>query len=363
MLKSKFSALLKSYDKIPLQVKASVWFVICSIIQKGISVITVPLFTRLMTTDQYGRYQTYLSWYNILLVFTSLNLYYGVFNNAMIKFRNDRAGYISSMQGLVTVVTFFFFILYLCFHRYFNSILNMSTVMVLLLFCELLVTPALHFWMAANRFDYNYKAIVIVTLVKTILNPLLGLILVQLSEQKDVARIVSIVIIEFIICSTIAIIQFKRGKRFYVKEYWKYALAFSIPLLPHYLSGQILYQSDRIMISKMVGDSEVAIYSVAYNIGILMNIFTSAINGSYTPWFYQTLSKENYRQVQGVVRILVVFMGSLVVMLMLFGPEIMSILGSQDYQEGIYCIPPVAGSAFFTFLYNIYANVFGGNGD
>ena len=150
--------------------------------------------------------------------------------------------------------------------------------------------------------------------------------------------------------SVIAIIQFMRGRKFFIKKYWKYAFFFNLPLLPHYLSGQILNQSDRLMISKMSGNTAVAIYGVSYNIGLLLNIFTNAINGSYTPWFYQSLEKKTYSQIRKVIKVIALMMGCLVVLLMMFGPEIISVLGSSDYKEGMYCIPPVAASAFFIFL-------------
>lgn len=351
------SKYINHYKDLPIQVKASLWFAICSIMQKGLSIITVPLFARLMTTEQYGNYNNYLSWYNLLLVFTSLNLFYGVFNNAMMKYKNNRASFISSMQGLVFTITACVFLLYLVMQDKANEILSMSTPLVLMLFLELLLAPCLHFWMASNRFNYDYKSIVIVTLVKSIANPVLGLILVVFSAEKDVARIASIVIVETIICSAIAILQFYRGKKIYSKEYWKYALSFNVPLVPHFLAGQILSQSDRIMINKMVGNTAVAIYSVAYNIGLLLNIFTRAISGSYTPWFYHALEKKNYAQIRKVTKIIMLLMSVLVIIIMFFGPEIIFILGPSDYKEGMYCIPPVAAGAFFIFLYTIYSNV------
>lgn len=348
---------IERYALIPIQVKASIWFTICSVLQKGISIITVPLFTRIMTREQYGYYTTYISWYNVLLVFTSLNLFYGVFNNAMLKYKDDRASYISSMQGLVFTITAAFFVFYLVIQEKANVMLEMSTPLVLMLFLELLLTPSLQFWFAANRFEFKYKNIVAVTIIKSIANPLLGLVLVLISEQKEVARIASIVITEGIVCSIITVIQFSRGKRFFSKEYWKYALLFNLPLLPHYLSGQILNQSDRIMISRMVGNSAVAIYGVAYNIGLLMNIFTNAIIGAYTPWFYQSVEKKDYDSINKVMRVIVCLMMLLVIALMFVGPEAIAILGSEEYREGMYAILPVAAAAFFFFLYNIYANL------
>lgn len=356
-MKSKIKLLRIKYLSIPIQVKASLWFVVCSLFQKGLSIITVPIFTRLMTTEQYGYYTTYISWYNILLVFTSLNLFYGVYNNAMMKFKEDRPGYTSSMQGLTCAITGIFFILYLIFHNQANAFLGMNTTLVLMLFAELLLTPALQFWMASKRFEFKYMPIVIVTIIKIVANPVLGLILVLLSEEKDIARIASVVITEGAICLAITIYQFYKGKKFFSKKYWKYALLFNVPLLPHYLSGQILGQSDRIMISKIVGNSEVAIYSVAYNIGLLMNIFTSAINGSYTPWFYQNLEKKKYLKMQKVTKIIMYIMVVLIILLMFWGPEAIAVLGSSEYRNGMYAVPPVAAGAFFIFLYNIFANI------
>lgn len=356
-MSKKIRLLRIKYLSIPVQVKASIWFLICSLLQKGLSIITIPIFTRLMTTEQYGYYTTYISWYNILLVFTSLNLFYGVYNNAMMKFKEDRAGYTSSMQGLIWMTTGIFFVLYLKWQNEVNLFLGMNTALVLMLFTELLLTPALQFWMASKRFEFKYRPIVIVTIIKTIANPVLGFILVLLCEQKDIARIVSVVIVEGALCLAITVYQFYKGKKFFSKEYWKYALLFNIPLLPHYLSGQILSQSDRIMISKMVGNAEVAIYSVAYNIGLLMNIFTSAINGSYTPWFYQNLEKGRHSQIQKVTTIIMYIMAALIILLMIWGPEAIAVLGSSEYRRGIYAVPPVAAGAFFMFLYNIFANI------
>ncbi len=63
ILEGKFKAMvskaLKKYRSMPVQAKASIWFVICSFLQKGISVITTPIFTRLLNKFEYGRYNTF----------------------------------------------------------------------------------------------------------------------------------------------------------------------------------------------------------------------------------------------------------------------------------------------------------------
>ena len=48
--------ILKKWKKVPLVIKVSVSYAICNVLQKCLSFITLPLFTRLLTTDQYGQY-------------------------------------------------------------------------------------------------------------------------------------------------------------------------------------------------------------------------------------------------------------------------------------------------------------------
>ena len=80
---------MMSYS-LSVQAKAALWFTICSFLQKGISFITVPIFTRLMSTEEYGTYTVYLSWLQILTIMTSLYLFNGVYDNAMAKYEKQR---------------------------------------------------------------------------------------------------------------------------------------------------------------------------------------------------------------------------------------------------------------------------------
>lgn len=153
------------------------------------------------------------------------------------------------------------------------------------------------------------------------------------------------------------IYQFIKGKSFYVKKYWKYAIQFNVPLIPHYISGSILNQGDRVMINSMVGKSAVGIYSVAYNIGMLMQIFTNAINSSYTPWMYTSLKEKKYQEIKKISSILLLLVACLVWILMAFAPEIITVFASKEYGQAIYVIPPIAASVFFIFMYTIFSNL------
>lgn len=351
--------LWNKYKSMSVVAKAAIWFTFCNLMQKGISTITVPIFTRLLSTAEYGTYSLYLSWFNIFTIVTSLNLYYGVFNNALNKIQDKRGRdkYISSMQGLTVSITLMLVCIYAPFQDYWSGLLGLSPLVLYLMLAELMVEPALHFWQGRQRFEYRYKIMVGITLLKSMLNPLLGLILVILSkDDKATARIISVVAVEIVIAGTIMVIQFFKGRAYYQKKHWKYALGFNVPLIPHYLSGTILNQGDRIMIQNMVGDSEVGIYSVAYSVGMLVQLFTNAVTGSMTPWIYDKLNRKDYKSIRKYTNYILIMLAIIVIGICFFVPEIVRIFSSKEYYDAIYVVPPVASSVFFVFLYNTFAN-------
>ena len=82
--------------------KASFWAFVANIIQRGISILATPVFTRILTTEEYAQYTLYQSWHDIFIIFTSLNVFNYAAYTAMIKFEDDKDGFISSAQTLTT---------------------------------------------------------------------------------------------------------------------------------------------------------------------------------------------------------------------------------------------------------------------
>ena len=72
--------------EIPKPVISSIVYMLVVFFQSGINLITTPIFSRILSTSDYGITSTYQSWYNILTIFVTLSLSAGVYNNALIDF-------------------------------------------------------------------------------------------------------------------------------------------------------------------------------------------------------------------------------------------------------------------------------------
>ena len=229
-------SLLKKYRSLPVQAKASIWFLICAFLQKGISVLTTPIFTRLLTAAEYGQFNVFNSWLSILQIFISLNLSFGVYAQGLVKFSEDRYVFSSSMQGLSSILSVFWTIIYILFHNQWNELFGLNTLQMLSMLILIWTTQIFNFWAAEQRVLYKYKKLVILTLIVSIAKPVLGILFIEVATDKVTARIISLMLVEVVCFLGLFISQMRRGHTFFNKAYWKYALLFNIPLVPHYLS-------------------------------------------------------------------------------------------------------------------------------
>lgn len=345
----------KMYKSLPVQIKASFWFLVCSFLQRGISALTTPIFTRLLTTEEYGNFSVFNSWLNILTIFLTLNLSLGVYTQGLVKFEDERNVFSSSLQGITTVLTFAWLVVYLIGHNFWNRLFSLTTVQMLAMFVMIWSTAAFNFWSAEQRIDYRYRKLVITTAVVSIAKPVIGIVFVVLAEDKVTARILGLALVELLGYFWFFIAQMKKGKTFYSKKFWSYALRFNIPLIPHYLSSIVLNSSDRIMIKQMVSADAAGIYSLAYAISMIMLLFNTAFSQTMSPWMYKRIKNKTVTEIEPIMYLSLYMIAGLNLLCILVAPEIVAVFAPKAYYDAIWVIPPVAISVVFIFSYDFFA--------
>ena len=349
------SRLLNRYRSLSVQARAAFWFLISGFIQKGISSITTPIFTRLMSTEEYGQFGVFNSWLGIVSVFVTLNLYLGVYSQGLVKFSDERPMFISSLAGLVSAMTAAYTAVYIVFHQFFNSLFHLTTVQVLAMLLISWTSSIFNFWAEEQRVLYKYQALIVISLSLCVIKPILCILLVLHSDDKVTARILGLALIDLIVCTTLFVLQIKRGKTFFSRKYWLYALKFNLPLLPHYLSGSVLASADRIMIEDMAGASKAGIYSLAYSAAIIMGIFGGAMMQTISPWIYTRIKEKQIGDIGPKMYSTLLIVGAVNLLMILFGPEVIRIFAPPEYYEAIWTIPPVAMSVYFSYSYDLFA--------
>lgn len=347
----------RKFKEAPLVLKASIAYTICNILQKSLSFITMPIFTRLLTQEQYGQYSVYSSWSAIFTILITLNLAYGSFNNAMLKYEDKREKYLASLQGLVLVLAILFLAVYLPFASFFNSLLDLPTAIVVIMVAEIVTQFSLQAWSGLKKFEYKYKGVIFITLLVSILSPIIALILVLNSPEKGLARIYGYAIVNILFGGILFIYNIFKGRTIFSGEFWKFALKFNIPLLAYYFSQVIFNQSDKIMIDYFCGEDKAGIYSVAYSLALILTFVLNAINNSYVPWFYQKIKNGDHKKNKNMSIIITIIMCVLVLGIIWATPEIVYIMAGDAYKSAIWVVPPVAISLILMLYTQYFINI------
>lgn len=345
------------YKELSPQIKMSFWFLVCSFLQKGIGMITTPIFTRVMLDTEYGRFNVYSTWLNIFTVFATLNVSGNCFTRGLVVHSEDRNGYTSSLQFLSIILTACGFLIYTCFSGFLNSLTGLNPFLVALMFAEMALISAYNFWINRKRVEIDYRSITILTFVYALLRPVVAVLFVLKAkpEFQVEARVAATFVVSFFLFVPIIFSNILKGKVLYHKLYWKETIIFCLPLIFHYLSNIILTQSDRLMIDRLCGSSYTAYYSVAYSIGMIVQIFNNAVSTSYTPWIYKSIKNEKYRQIEKVSYQVLALIAALNLLTVSFAPEILKVMAPSNYQLALWAIPPVTASVYFMFMYDIFA--------
>ncbi|MCD8006092.1 MAG: oligosaccharide flippase family protein [Oscillospiraceae bacterium] len=338
-------------------IKSGTWYTISSVSVKAVLIITTPIFTRLMSTTDYGISATFSSWFTLLSVVCSLNLMYSV-GRAKLDFPGKLDEFVGSVQLLALVFTLGVGLISCFFFKQVCSLLEMGSGLVIALYIYLLVYPAIQLTQAKFKYVYNYKGNIAIAVYTTLSTVAISLILVLLlKDQQALGKSLGAVISSVILAIGIWGLSLKRGWIKANYKYWKYALCISVPLILNSISLNILAQSDRIFITRFVGSHYTAIYSLAYNYAILINIILSAVNEAWLPWFHDTFFDGNTGLIRKNVKYLVVFGCWFGVGCIAIAPEAIALLGGSSYSEGVWAVPPVTIGIVCSFIYQQYEHI------
>lgn len=336
-------------------VKAATWYTISNIILRGISVFTAPIFTRLLTTSEYGIASNFTSWTSIVFCVSGLGLGTSIVRGK-IEFKEDYKKYVSAIQFLGMITTIVMIAVMLPTLSFWTGLMELDKKLIIVMLIYLLVYPAVGFMQTNYRFDYRYKENIWISIFNAVGNVIcsIGLILMY-GEHRAFGRIIGTIIPVFILGLIFSTKIYTEGRCFYNKKYWKYAIKIGLPMIPHSLAMIVLGQIDRTMILKYCGSSDAGIYSFGYSYGILISVVTNALNDAIQPMIFEYIESKDKQRLNGLVQKTCSIISIMLVGVIAVGPEMLKILGTADYYSGRWIIYPVVIGTMFQFFYQCVA--------
>lgn len=336
-------------------VKIGMIYTLSNIVIKGMAFITTPIFTRLMSQEEYGSFSNISSWANIISIIATLCLYSSI-SRAKYDYDEDIKGYMSTITILGSVFTLIIWLLIELKIGFWERLFNMDRLYIRSIMIYSLFTPALQTLITKHRMYNEYKNVIALTWITLLVTTFGALGLTILMSNKLTGRVIgnyTIIAIVDVVFWLYIVIQ---GKTFSLKM-CKYACALSLPLLVHELSGVLLNSSDRIIINQLCGARKAALYSIAYTIAMIVTVVLSSLNQAWVPWFFDKMQKNDRESIRNVVPKYMAGFTVGCIGLMFIGPEMILIFGGENYLEAMYVIPPICLAIEIQFVYTLYVNI------
>lgn len=334
-------------------VKNGSLYIFGNIFNKAIAFITVPIFTRLLTKEQYGIVNTYSSWVSIVAVIIGLSMGQTI-RNAFVDMREDLGRYISSMFTLAGINFGILFLLGICIGNH----ISIDKPLIILCLLESLSNFIINSLLMKYIMEEEAVKRTLLMILPNLLGAILSVVLIMnMQEDRQYGRIFGTCLSTTVLGVGIFIYYLSKYRTFIDCKIYRYILPLSIPLVLHGLACNILGTFDRTVITYYKGSSETGVYSLIYNLSMVASVVVSSAESVWIPKMTKCMLEKNYEKTNRDIILYVYIVTFAFCGLLVIAPELVLILGGKDYLSGLNMVFPIVGASYVMFIYSIYVNV------
>lgn len=329
-------------------VKYGKWYLISSILTKGLSILLLPIYTRYLPPHDYGILQTLGSVSAFLPFVLSLSL-----DSAFGRyFHEDKY----SKQALATLYsTVYWFVvgyaIIMLVIAFATSVLWMEDLITVpvwpyayLTFIPVLFSQLGNLGRTFMQQALETKKSTIVDVISTLINAVISVCLLVFCDLGVISRLLGIAVGSFFMFGFYHLYFVHNGiliKTFSL-ECLKKCLVYSLPLLPAMMGTWISTLSDRLVIAKYSSLASVGLYSLAVQFGQILYLVGDAITRVIGPLIMSGLIADKdatMNKVRNTSFFILVAMLFSNLMLYVFSEDVVSIFATKQYAAAAVFIP------------------------
>jgi O-antigen/teichoic acid export membrane protein len=344
--------------------KAATIYLVTAALTAGIPFILLPILTRMLSPEEYGKIAMFSAVVQFFGVATGLSVHGVIGMRYFDRETLDFPRYVFS--GLIvlltsTTITLLSVIVALPWLERFTS-LPAAWLLLAVAFsgCGFLVQAQLSIWQSSKQAS-KFGAMRVGQGLLDFAGSIFLIFGLGLTWEGRVGGIVS----AGFIATAVALVTLTRGKWLRPplnRQYVDNALRFGLPLVPHAAGGILIAMIDRVLITNILDVSSTGIYFVAVQIGLVLNVVNDALNRAYSPLLIEALKFDADERDVKIVRLTYVYFGFLIATAVAFGfiaPKLLGIIVGPKFQAAAPIVVFITlGQAFSGMYYMVATYVF-----
>ena len=388
-------------------VRAGAGYTIGNYLIKGLSFLAVPVFTRLMSTADFGTFGTFSALESILYLPAGLALHTS-FKNAWARCGEDRGRYelyVSEAARLILLIACGALAVTAILRQPLERLVGLSLPVLLLLVVYSAGAAVLSCRYADATLFYDYRKYLLLSGAYSVGNIVFSLILILtvFRSQRAMGRILGAVIAMTLPAAVSAVEMLSRGRAAQGEGkadrdrgaqadeegrsraasrsgMLRWGLRLSIPTIPNGISQIILAEFDRILIARLCSAQEAGIYTMAFHVFTIGSVAAQSLENVWYPWSFEKfkaaetmdqgktdvagtndgqernaaqwrIQAEKWHEVRAGAEFCILLLAAVYCMLMLLVPEVVRIMGGAAYMEAVPAAIPMLAGGFFASLY------------
>lgn len=326
--------------------------ILSTFLLNGISLITAPLFSRILGDSGYGVLTIYNVWASAAAILFTLQTQ-GTLVNARVEYdETAQKGYQSSVMSLSVLFFGVCSAIVLLFMKPISGLLKLEPLLICLILIQAFGTFCVNFLNTKNTYEFKAGRNMALSMTVSLSNLILSLVFVlQLPhETRYYGRAAAIATTYAVIGIPACIRILRQGRTFLNREYWKFCIVLAIPAVFHNLSDLVLGQIDLVMLRQLMGDGVAGRYGLAWRFGNFLFIIFGALNRTWCPFFFDEMKQGKQEAMMAKTRNFLELFTVLACGFMLLTPEVYHVYGSREYWDSTMVIPLFVASYYINFL-------------
>ena len=239
-----YSGVYKKRYKLALPARASFWYTAASVIERGAGFIFTPIFTRLLTPEEYGLYSLYTSFMGIFTVFITLELSGNIIYRGIAKFKEREGEFMRACLGVISLCALIFGAVISAVGRGLSALTGLSLPLLTYLAIQVYLNGIVNLYTARERYYYRYKSAILPSLSISILSPAVAFVITRFFGVGAPGRIYAYLVVSAVVALPLAVSVMGQGILF-APDVLRFIIRFALPLLPHFIAASISVQAGR----------------------------------------------------------------------------------------------------------------------
>jgi len=336
-------------------------YTVTSVINAAIPFLLMPILTRYMTPSDYGIVAMFAVLISFVSPFTGLSIHGAVARQYYERDNIHMPTYITNCLLILlvssTLTAIIFYILSAPISKISSYPASWLWVVMAVSIASFVNSIVLVLWQVQVK-PYAYGRF---RIAHTILDVGISVLLVVGLGMAWQGRIQG-QLIAALVFACIGLLVLKKNewiKYRFNKEYIKNALHFGLPLIPHALGAVIMTMTDRFFITNMVGLNATGLYSVGYQVGMVIGLIENSFNQAYVPWLFERLKRNDDKEKRKIVKITYVYFFLIVILavvLALIAPWFLSFFVGKSFSGAKVFVLWLAMGFAFSGMYKMVVN-------